>query len=103
MINGIAETAVQSVKLINEIKLLMMKQKQMIRENLPKVYSHELLNNLFKYPYTKIEFVIEDCQIHRNTAVKRLEELVDLGILEKNKIGKENFYINVELFHLLMQ
>ena len=103
MLNGIAETAVQSVKLINEIKLLMMKQKQMIRENLPKVYSHELLNNLFKYPYTKIEFVIEDCQIHRNTAVKRLEELVDLGILEKNKIGKENFYINVELFNLLMQ
>lgn len=103
MLNGIAETAVQSVKLINEIKLLMMKQKQMIRENLPKVYSHELLNNLFKYPYTKIEFVIEDCQIHRNTAVKRLEELVDLGVLAKTKIGKENFYINVELFHLLMQ
>ena len=103
ILSGIAETAVQSVQLINEIKSLMMKQKQMIRDNLPKVYSHELLNNLFKYPYTKIEFVIEDCQIHRNTAVKRLEELVDLGVLEKNKIGKENFYINVELFNLLMQ
>ena len=103
ILSSIAETAVQSVQLINEIKSLMMKQKQMIRDNLPKVYSHELLNNLFKYPYTKIEFVIEDCQIHRNTAVKRLEELVDLGVLEKNKIGKENFYINVELFNLLMQ
>lgn len=103
ILNGIAQTAIQSVKLINEIKSLMMKQKQMIREHLPKVYSHELLNNLFKYPYTKIDFVIEDCQIHRNTAVKRLEELVDLGILKKTKIGKENFYINVELFHLLMQ
>lgn len=103
MLNGIAETAIQSVKLINEIKALMMKQKQMIRENLPKVYSHELLNNLFKYPYTKIDFVMEDCQIHRNTAVKRLEELVALGVLAKTKIGKENFYINVELFHLLMQ
>lgn len=103
MLNGIAETAIQSVKLINEIKALMMKQKQMIRENLPKVYSHELLNNLFKYPYTKIDFVMEDCQIHRNTAVKRLDELVALGVLVKTKIGKENFYINVELFHLLMQ
>ncbi len=103
MLNGIAETAIQSVKLINEIKVLMMKQKQMIRENLPKVYSHELLNNLFKYPYTKIDFVMEDCQIHRNTAVKRLDELVALGVLAKTKIGKENFYINVELFHLLMQ
>ena len=103
ILSGIAETAVQSVQLINEIKSLMMKQKQMIRDNLPKVYSHELLNNLFKYPYTKIEFVIEDCQIHRNTAVKRLDELVALSVLEKTKIGKENFYINVELFHLLMQ
>lgn len=103
MLNGIAETAIQSVKLINEIKALMMRQKQMIRENLPKVYSHELLNNLFKYPYTKIDFVMEDCQIHRNTAVKRLDELVALGVLAKTKIGKENFYINVELFHLLMQ
>lgn len=103
IINGIAQTAEQSVQLISEIKSLMMKQKQIIRENLPKVYSHELLNNLFKYPYTKIEFVVGDCQIHRNTAVKRLEELVDLGILTKTKISKENFYINVELFHLLMQ
>lgn len=103
MLNGIAETAIQSVKFINEIKALMMKQKQMIRETLPKVYSHELLNNLFKYPYTKIDFVMEDCQIHRNTAVKRLDELVALGVLAKTKIGKENFYINVELFHLLMQ
>ena len=62
-----------------------------------------LLNNLFKYPYTKIEFVIEDCQIHRNTAVKRLEELVDLGVLEKNKIGKENYKIFEQIINPKLQ
>ena len=51
----------------------------------------------------KIDFVAEDCQIHRNTAGKRLDELVQLGILEKVKIGKENFYINIELYKLLME
>lgn len=53
--------------------------------------------------YTKIDFVAEDCQIHRNTAEKRLDELVQLGILEKVKIGKENFYINIGLYNLLME
>ncbi|MFQ1022881.1 hypothetical protein ACIWO4_06195 [Avibacterium paragallinarum] len=67
------------------------------------MYSHELINNLYKHPYTKIDFVAQDCQIHRNTAAKRLDKLVQLGILEKVKIGKENFYINVELYQLLIE
>ncbi|WP_386693318.1 hypothetical protein [Lonepinella sp. MS14434] len=41
--------------------------------------------------------------MHRNTAVKRLDELVQLGVLQKVKIGKENFYINVDLYHLLVE
>lgn len=103
ILNGIAETAKQTVDLINKIKKLMQKHKSLIRDQLPKIYSHELINNLYKHPYTKIEFIAEDCQVHRNTAGKRLEELVSLGILEKVKIGKENFYINIELYRLLME
>lgn len=64
---------------------------------------HKKCKNLCTFCYVKIEFVAEDCQIHRNTAGKRLDELVQLGILEKVKIGKENFYINIELYKLLME
>lgn len=103
ILNGVAETAKQTVDLVVKIKQLMQQHKQKIRSELPKIYSHELINNLYKHPYTKIEFVAEDCQIHRNTAGKRLDELVQLGILEKVKIGKENFYINIELYKLLME
>lgn len=102
MLNGIAETAKQTVELINKIKRLMQEHKLLIRNQLPNIYSHELINNLYKHPYTKIDFIAEDCQVHRNTARKRLDELVNLGILEKVKIGKENFYVNIELYQLLI-
>ena len=102
ILEGITETAKRTVTLINGIKALMQNHKQLIRSELPQIYSHELINNLYKHPYTKINFVVRDCQIHRNTARSHLEELVRIGILKKEKIGKENFYINVELYGLLM-
>lgn len=45
-----------------------------MKDKLPKVYSHELLNNLFKHPYTKIEFVVNDMGKSRQTASKYLDE-----------------------------
>ena len=60
----------------------------------------DLLNNLFKYPYTKIEFIQTDLQVSRNTAIRYLEQLVKEKILVKHKIGRNNFYENRELFKL---
>lgn len=59
MLQGIEQTAVQTISLIENIKRLMMDYKQRIRTQFPKIYSQELLNNLFSHPYTKIEFVEE--------------------------------------------
>ena len=75
--------------------------KNIMKSKLPKIYSHELLFNLFRHPYTKIEFLVRDLGIHRNTAGRYLEDLVDIEILEKHKVGKENFYLNKKLFDLL--
>lgn len=54
-----------------------------------------------RHPYTKIEFVMDELQVHRNTAARYLEELVEIGLLSKHKLGKENFYLNDALFQLL--
>jgi Fic family protein len=51
--------------------------------------------------YTKIEFVVPDLQVHRNTAKKHLDTLVEINLIDKHKTGKENFYINTSLFNLL--
>lgn len=68
---------------------------------LPKIYSQDVLNNLFRHPYTKIEFVMNELQVSRPTATARLEALVSAGFLEKLKVGKSNYYMNMPLYSLL--
>lgn len=101
MLEGIAQTSQQTIQLIQNIKQIMQQYKHGIREQLPKVYQQELLNNLFKHPYTKIEFMMTDLSVTRITATKYLEQLVEAGFLRKEKIGRGNYYINQPLFTLL--
>ncbi|MEW6773682.1 MAG: Fic family protein [Bacteroidota bacterium] len=100
MLKGVEETAKENINLVTSIKNLMQNYKHKIRKELPKIYSQDLLNNLFKHPYTKIEFLSNDLNITRLTATKYLELLVEKGFLKKQKIGKSNFYINEPLFNL---
>lgn len=79
----------------------MLATKQRLRTTLPKIYSQELLNNLFRYPYTKIEFVGKDLSVSRITAARHLELLAAHGFVRKEKIGRTNFYINEPLYALL--
>lgn len=101
MLSGVEETATESMVLIEAIKKLMQHYKQTIRQNLPKLYSQDLLNNLFKYPYTKIEFIERDLGISGRTAMRYLEALIEKGLLQKQKVGRDNFYLNEPLFKLL--
>jgi len=98
MLEGVALTSQQTIELITGIKALMQTYKHKIRAELPRIYSQDLLNNLFKHPYTKIEFLMDDLQVTRITATRYLDELVKLKLLEKHKIGRTNFYLNMPLF-----
>jgi len=102
MLDAVEQTSKQTIILIREIKALMQAYKLRLRAELPKIYSQDLLNNIFRHPYTKIEFVMTDLQVHRNTATKYLESLVEMGLLSKHKLGKDNFYLNDALFSLLL-
>jgi Fic family protein len=101
MLTSVEKTANDSIILIGSIKQLMNQYKEVIRNRLPKLYSQDLLNNLFKYPYTKIEYIIRDLSVSRNTAIRYLEALVKEKLLVKQKAGRDNFYINESLFNLL--
>lgn len=100
MINGIEETAKETIGLILKIKSLMMEFKHHLRANY-KFYSQELLNNLFKHPYTKIEFLVNDLGVSRLTAANYLNKLADDKILVKKRLGTGNYYVNQELFEIL--
>ena len=101
ILKGVIQTSTNTIELIGEMKTLMSTFKHRIRQQLPKVYSQDLLNNLFNHPYTKIDFVIEELGVTRITATKYLEQLVENGFLEKQKIGRANYYINSQLCELL--
>lgn len=101
ILEGVEQTSLQTIKVIEGIKGLMKSHKERMRTELPKVYSQDLLNNLFRHPYTKIDFVMEETGVSRKTAAKYLDELDKLGIVSKHKIWKDNYYINTDLFNLL--
>ena len=103
MLEGIEQTSKRTVKLIQEITSLMQATKQKLRTEVPKIYSLDLLNNLFRHPYTKIEFVMAELGVSRKTAMRYLEALIEINVLSKHKLWKENFYINNALFALLQQ
>lgn len=100
IIDAITETSKETIELILQIKELMRVYKNRLRDNY-KFYSQDLLNNLFKHPYTKIEFVMDDIGVSRVTAANYLNKLADDGMLKKEKIGTGNYYINEPLFELL--
>jgi Fic family protein len=101
MLDGVEQTSLQTIKLIDGIKAIMQKHKHKLRKDLPKIYSQDLLNNLFRHPYTKIDFVMADLAVSRPTATRYLDELTAINIVYKHKLGKDNYYVNHELFDLL--
>lgn len=99
MLEGIEKTSIDTIALILEMKKLMMDYKHRIRSNY-KFYSQELINNLFRHPYTKIEFIQNDLNVSRITATAYLNRLVDDGFLVKKKLGVGNYFINEPLVAL---
>lgn len=102
ILKGVEETSKQTIWVVKRIKELMQDYKNQIRAKHPKFYSQDLLNNLFRHPYTKIEYLQKDLGVSRITAMKYLNELSDSGLLQKNKIAKFNYYINQPLFDIFM-
>ena len=103
ILKGIEETAIETIQLVKNISALMLKFKNILKPLFGKQYKHELLNNLFFHPYTKIEFMERDMSVQRKTATKYLDTIVaETGLLQKQKLGRSNYYINTELMELFI-
>ena len=102
MLDAVSVTSKNTIQVINGIGKAMQQYKDSIREQAPKIYSQDLLNNLFRYPYTKIEYLMKDLEISRNTAIRYLEQLEKLDLVAKKKVGRDNFYVNKSLINILI-
>lgn len=102
MLDGAADTAATTGQLVEGIGTQMREAKHRLRSELPKIYSQDLLNNLFRHPYTRIEYLQSELDVTRQTASRYLETLSENGFVEKHRAGKNNYYINTSLVRLLM-
>lgn len=100
MLEAVESTSRQTIKMIQSIRASLLEYKHRIRSQ-HKFYSQDLINNLFYHPYTKIDFLMRDLNIGRITATKYLDALAEDGLLQKEKIGRSNFYINTALYSIL--
>ena len=100
MLDAVEVTAKQTITTVQAIKLALFDYKHRIRASY-KFYSQDLINNLFLHPYTKIDFIQRDLSVSRLTATKYLDALAAGGFVRKQKIGRDSYYINVELNRIL--
>jgi Fic family protein len=100
MLEAIEQTAAAGIETIQAIKGVFLDYKHRIRANF-KFYSQDLINNLFSHPYTKIEFIQKDLNVSRLTATRYLDLLADGGFVQKQRIGRSNYYINRPLYGIL--
>jgi len=103
MLEAVAETSQATILLVRGIRQQMADMKKKIRDgDLHKIYSQDLLNNLFRHPYTRVEFLQNDLDVSRNTATKYLDQLSEVGFLRKHRQGRNNYYINEKLVQLFL-
>ena len=102
MLDAIAQTARITRERILGIRNLMREGIEQVKQQLPKIYSKDLLELLFRQPYCKIRFLEEVGIAQRKTASQYLRELERIGMLTPVKAGREVYYLNTALLKLLV-
>jgi Fic family protein len=102
MLKAVEETAVFTRERILAIRTLMNETMETTRKKLPaRVYSKELIEAIFRQPYTKGQFLVDTGIAQRKTAAEYLRALEKVGILRSTKLGRETLYLNTGLYDLL--
>lgn len=103
MLDMIEKTSQSGRKRIEKIEKLMKKLGSEIQKELPKVYSKDLVEVLFRRPYTKRNFIEIAGIGNIKTAGTYLKNLEEKGFLKSVISGKEKLYLNHQLMKILKE
>jgi Fic family protein len=101
MLDMIEKTSIKGLERLNKITHVMDKTAEEIKNKLPKVYSKDLIEILFRLPYTKRQHLIDENIGNPKTAGNYLIALEENGFLKSIKVGKEKLYLNQQLLKIL--
>ncbi len=103
VIKGVEETALWTTAKIAAVSSLTEHTTKFMRKHLPKIYSHELVNLIFRLPYCRISDLVDANIAKRQTASVYLQQLVKIGVLKEAETTKEKLFIHPKLLQLLTQ
>ena len=101
MLDGVEETCIWTTDKIKAIRELMQHTGQYVQKQLPKAYSWELVEALFKQPYCRINNLVSAGVAKRQTASVYLKQLCDIGVLKELKSGREALFVHPKYIELL--
>lgn len=101
MLEMVEYTAKKGLQRLKDVTDLMEVMTQEIKEKLPRVNTKELVEILFRLPYTKRQFLIDAKLGTPKTVGNYLMELEEAGFLISEKVGKEKLYLNHRLMAVL--
>lgn len=102
MLDMIETTAKKDRQRIAEIERVMDRMGAEIQAKLPRIYSKDLMEVLFRLPYTKRQFLEEAGLGNLKTVGNYLRELEEAGFLKSEQLGKEKLYLNHQLLEILI-
>lgn len=103
MLKAVESTSQWTTSKILSIRQLMEETTDYVCENLPKIYTYELIQILFMQPYCRIDHLVQHGVAKRQTASIYLKQLVEIGVLEEMSVGREKLYLNTKLLQELNQ
>lgn len=103
LLTGVEETSRWTTAKIDAIQKLAGKTADYVRETLPKLYRHELIELIFELPYCRIQNVVDAHLAERRAASRYLRQLAEAGVLQETTAGREKLFLHPRLLKLLTQ
>lgn len=101
MLLAVKETADWTTDKIRAARELQAHTVDYVRDQLPSIYTRELVDQIFIQPYCRIGNLVDANIGHRETASKYLKNLTSIGVLEEIKVGREKLFVNPRFLRLL--
>ena len=103
ILKGTEKVSIWTCQKIAAIRNLMDSAGVYIRQEVPKIYSHELVQVIFEQPYCRIQYLVDCGVAKRQTASVYLKQLADIGVLKERQAGREKIFVNPRLMYLMTE
>lgn len=103
MLKTVETSACWTTRKIEAVRELIEQTTEYVRNRLPQIYSHELIQVIFEQPYCRIQNLVQQDIAKRQTASIYLKQLSDIGVLYEIQSGKEKLFVHPKLIQLLTQ